>query len=221
MRCFSPNRRKVYAAMSDPHDGAIGVVREYIEAVTTALNRLDPAEVSAVIEELWSAYQADRQIFILGNGGSASTSSHMATDLAKGTRGYRGDAPVRPVRALSLTDNTALISAWANDVGFEHVFLGQLQTHLRLGDAIVALSASGNSPNILAAIHFAREAGARTIGLTGFGGGALNGLVDRGIVVDSRDYGVVEDVHLQIGHMIAHCFRQRIAAGGGPGRIVP
>ena len=195
--------------------------RSYVQAVTTALNGLDLAAVSRVIEALWWAYQADRQIFIFGNGGSASTSSHLATDLAKGTLGYRGDAPARPVRAVSLTDNNSLISAWANDVGFEHVFLGQLKTHLRRGDVVVALSASGNSPNILAAIHFARDAGARTVGLAGFGGGALSGLVDVGVVVDSHDYGVVEDVHLQIGHIISHCFRQRIAAGGGPGRSIP
>jgi D-sedoheptulose 7-phosphate isomerase len=194
--------------------------RSHVQAVTTALNGLDLAAVSRVIEALWWAYQADRQIFIFGNGGSASTSSHLATDLAKGTLGYRGDAPARPVRAVSLTDNNSLISAWANDVGFEHVFLGQLKTHLRRGDVVVALSASGNSPNILAAIHFARDAGARTVGLAGFGGGALSGLVDVGVVVDSHDYGVVEDVHLQIGHIISHCFRQRIAAGGGPGRSI-
>src|ERR1035437_7811582 len=145
--------------------------RGYVQAVTTALNSVDLAAVSRVIEALWWAYQADRQIFIFGNGGSASTSSHLATDLAKGTLGYRGDAPARPVRAVSLTDNNSLISAWANDVGFEHVFLGQLKTHLRRGDVVVALSASGNSPNILAAIHFARDAGARTVGLAALPGG--------------------------------------------------
>jgi D-sedoheptulose 7-phosphate isomerase len=195
--------------------------RGYVKAVSTALESLDFAIVARMVDAIWTTYQNDGQIFFVGNGGSAATSSHLGTDLAKGALGHRGDAPARPVRARSLTDNMAVMTAWANDVGFDHVFVGQLQTHLRHGDVVVALSASGNSPNILAAVRFARDAGAKTLGLSGFGGGALNGLVDLGLVVDSNHYGVVEDVHLQVGHIICYYLRQRIAAGGAPGRSIP
>ena len=197
-------------------DDSESLARGYIQGVTSALNRLNLATLTRLIDEIWAAYREDRQVFVFGNGGSAATSSHLATDLAKGALGHRGDAPARPIRVISLTDNVALITAWANDVGFEHVFLGQLRNYLRRDDVVIAISASGNSPNILAAMRFAREAGARTVGLTGFGGGALSGLADLSVVVESNDYGVVEDVHLQIGHIITHCIRQRIAAGGGP-----
>jgi D-sedoheptulose 7-phosphate isomerase len=195
--------------------------RGYVQAVTTALQSVDLSIVTRVVEDIWTAYGADRQVFFLGNGGSASTSSHLATDLAKGALGHRGDAPARPVRAISLTDNTSLVTAWANDVGYEHIFLGQLQTQLRRDDVVIGISASGNSPNVLTAIGFAREAGARTIGLAGFGGGALSSVVDIALIVDSNHYGVVEDVHLQVGHIICYYFRQRIAEGGAPGRSIP
>ena len=196
--------------------------RGYVRALTAALQNVDLGKVSAIIEILWKAYENDQQIFLLGNGGSAASASHIVTDLTKGALGHRGDAPARPVRALSLTDNLALMSAWANDVGFEDVFLGQLRTYLRAGDAVVAISASGNSENVLRAVRYARESGATTIGLAGFGGGNLATLTDPCLVVDSNHYGVVEDVHMQLGHVICYYFRQRIqerlsSSGSGSG----
>ena len=184
--------------------------RNYVRSLTVALNGLDLSKVSQIVEAIWNAYQNDRQIFIFGNGGSAASASHIVTDLVKGALGHRGDAPARPVRAISLTDNLALLSAWANDVGYDSVFLGQLRPYLRDGDVVIGVSASGNSENVLRAIRYAREVGATTIALTGFGGGALAPLVDVGLVVDSNHYGVVEDVHMQIGHIICYFFRQRI-----------
>jgi D-sedoheptulose 7-phosphate isomerase len=186
--------------------------RGYVRALQSSLDMLDLATVAAIADALWRAYQRDQQIFFVGNGGSAATASHLATDLAKGALGHRGDAPARPVRATSLTDNLALVSAWANDVGFEDVFVGQLRAHLRPGDVVVAISASGNSPNVVRAARYARETGATTISLTGFGGGTLATLADLGLVVDSNHYGVVEDVHLQVGHIICYYFRERILA---------
>jgi len=182
----------------------------YVRALTSALQNVDLATVSTIIEILWKAYENDQQIFFLGNGGSAASASHIVTDLTKGALGHRGDAPARPIRALSLTDNLALMSAWANDVGFESVFLGQIRAYLRPADVVVAISASGNSENVLRAVSYARESGATTIGLTGFGGGKLATLTDPCIIVDSNHYGVVEDVHMQLGHVICYYFRQRI-----------
>ena len=184
--------------------------RNYVRSLTSALNGLDLGTIARMIDAIWDAYQHDRQIFVLGNGGSAASASHIVTDLTKGTLGHRGDAPARPVRALSLTDNLALFSAWANDVGYDSVFLGQLRPYLRADDVAIAISASGNSENVLRAVRYAREVGATTLALTGFGGGALAPLADVSLIVDSNHYGVVEDVHMQVGHIIAYYFRQRI-----------
>src|SRR5579875_3974547 len=185
-------------------------IRDYIGSFTSALNSLDLETITQIVETLWDAYQNDQQIFFFGNGGSAASASHIVTDLTKGALGHRGDGLARPVRAFSLTDNLPLLSAWANDVGYDSVFLGQLRPYVRAGDGVLGISASGNSENVLRAIRYAREVGATTIGLTGFGGGKLATLVDLGIVVDSNHYGIVEDVHMQIGHVICYFFRQRI-----------
>ena len=186
--------------------------REYLNALTTALSNLNVETIAKISETLWEAYQNDRQIFFFGNGGSAASASHIVTDLTKGALGHRGDAPARPIRAISLTDNLPLLTAWANDVGYEAVFLGQLRTYLRPGDVVVAISASGNSPNVIQAVRYARETGAIVISLTGFGGGTLAPLADLGIIVDSNHYGIVEDAHMQIGHVFCYYFRQRITS---------
>jgi D-sedoheptulose 7-phosphate isomerase len=198
--------------MSIVRDEASQFAQRYLNALTTALGNLALDQVGQVAELLWQTYQADRQIFVLGNGGSAATASHLVTDLTKGALGHRGDAPARPVRALSLTDNLPLLSAWANDAGYDSVFLGQLRPFLRPADLVVGISASGNSENVLRAARYAREIGATTVALTGFGGGQLARLADLAIVVDSNHYGVVEDVHMQIGHVVCYYFRQRISA---------
>jgi D-sedoheptulose 7-phosphate isomerase len=190
--------------------------RSYVNSLKSALDALDNSRISTIVDVMWRAYENDRQIIFLGNGGSAATASHLATDLAKGALGHRGDAPARPVRATSLTDNVALISAWANDVGFGDVFLGQLRAQLRPGDVVVAISASGNSPNVVRAARFAQEVRGKTISLTGFGGGALAALTEVSLVVDSNHYGIVEDVHLQVGHIVCYYFRKRIEDGLTP-----
>lgn len=184
--------------------------RNYIRDLTAALNSLDLGMITRIVETLWDAYQNDRQIFIFGNGGSAASASHIVTDLTKGALGHRGDAPARPVRAISLTDNLPLLSAWANDVGYDSVFLGQLRPYLRKDDVVLGISASGNSENVLRAVRYAREVGATTVALTGFGGGALAPLADLSVIVESNHYGIVEDVHMQIGHVICYLFRERI-----------
>ncbi|MGH2461762.1 MAG: D-sedoheptulose-7-phosphate isomerase [Chloroflexota bacterium] len=184
--------------------------QNYIQSLTAALNGLDLGAIARAVDLVWAAYQHDRQIFAFGNGGSAASASHIVTDLTKGALGHRGDAPARPVRAISLTDNLPLLSAWANDVGYDSVFLGQLRPYLRQDDVVIAISASGNSENVLRAARYAREIGAPTLALTGFGGGELAPLADVSLVVDSNHYGIVEDVHMQVGHILAYYFRQRI-----------
>jgi D-sedoheptulose 7-phosphate isomerase len=189
--------------------------RDYFQQLTRALDGVDVRKVTAIVETLWDTYQNDRQIFFCGNGGSAANASHIVTDLTKGALGHRGDAPARPVRAVSLTDNLPLISAWANDVGFDQVFAGQLRPLLRQDDVVFAMSVSGNSPNVVEAVKYARRVGAKTIALAGFQGGAIAPLADLAIVVPSEHYGVVEDVHMHVGHTICYYFRQRIEQGLG------
>lgn len=139
-----------------------------------------------------------RTIFILGNGGSAATASHLALDLNKWTR----TKSYPNLRAISLTD-TAAITAWANDDTYANIFKEQLANLMRAGDLVIGISASGNSLNVLTAMSYAKANGAYTIGLIGFGGGHLKDLVDLAIVSSSKNYGVVEDFHMSLGHILA------------------
>jgi D-sedoheptulose 7-phosphate isomerase len=182
-------------------------VASYLDGLRGVLDGLDHDAVARVIDVLWQAYRDGRRIFIIGNGGSAATASHMMCDLAKGCA-----AEGKPrVKAVSLTDNAALMTAIGNDIGYERLFTEQLRVLLEPGDVVVAITASGNSPNILDAVRYAREHGATAVGLIGFGGGRLKGMVDADVTVDSRNYGHVEDVHGVLEHLISQCLRERIA----------
>ncbi len=164
--------------------------------------------ISRVASELHACYQRRGTVFVLGNGGSAATASHFACDLAKGTRA--GGAPT--FRVLSLTDNVPTLTAWANDVAYDSALAEQLAAFVRPGDLVVAISASGNSPNVLNAVRAARAAGAVTVGLTGRSGGRLNKLVDVALRVPSDSIEQVEDVHLMVTHSVCVALRGRIHA---------
>ena len=173
-------------------------IQEYISHLQGVLDRLSLPDVRGSIDLVMQAYRADRQIFVIGNGGSASTASHIATDLGKGT-----SLPgVRRFRVISLTDNVSTMTAWSNDVCYEDVFLEQLKNLVNPGDLVIAISASGNSENIVRAVRHAKDIGCKTIGWAGFGGGKLQQLADVSVVVDSHEYGPVEDVHLILNHIL-------------------
>lgn len=181
-------------------------IQEYISHLQGVLDRLSLPDVRQSIDLVMQAYQADRQIFVIGNGGSASTASHIATDLGKGT-----SLPgVRRFRVISLTDNVATMTAWSNDVCYEDVFVEQLKNLVNPGDLVIAISASGNSENIIRAIRYAKANGCKTIGWTGFGGGKLRRLADVTVVVDSHEYGPVEDVHLILNHILHAWIRKEL-----------
>ena len=183
-------------------------IQEYISHLQGVLERLSLADVRQSIDLVMETYQADRQIFVIGNGGSASTASHIANDLNKGA-----SVPgVRRFRVISLTDNVATMTAWSNDVSYDDVFVEQLKNLVNPGDLVIAISASGNSENIIRAIHHAKAIGCKTIGWTGFGGGKLQQLADVSVVVDSHDYGPVEDVHLILNHILHSWIRKEFAA---------
>ena len=179
-------------------------IRNYLKHLTQTLDRLPLHNVNLLIEFLQEARMSERQIFILGNGGSASTASHFACDLGKNTR----SAGWPQFRVMSLTDNMAVLSAYANDEGYDQVFAQQLVAFVREKDIVIAISTSGNSPNVLRAVEAANRKGARTVGFTGFDGGQLASLVELHIHVDSDCIEQVEDIHLILEHAICTVLRQ-------------
>jgi D-sedoheptulose 7-phosphate isomerase len=176
--------------------------KDYIQGLKQVLDRLPLNEVDGVVRAIEQARDGQRQIFIIGNGGSAATASHMMNDLCKGTLGHEGDAPGPRLRVIALTDNVSLMTAWANDAGYERVFSEPLRNLAQRGDVLIAISASGNSPNIIAAVEAAQQIGATVIGLAGFGGGKLAKLADVSFVVPSDAYGPVEDAHMILDHIL-------------------
>ena len=159
-------------------------------------------------EALFEAWLHGRTIFIAGNGGSAATASHWTNDLNKGTI----TAGQHRFRAIALTDNVPLITAWGNDTAYERIFVEQMTNFLRPGDVFIAISGSGNSPNVIAAARWAQDAGAVTIGLLGRDGGRLRALVDHAVVVPTDRMEQIEDVHLALSHALCTVLRTRIAA---------
>lgn len=181
-------------------------IETYLDRLRTAVNDLPRERLAELGEKLYRAYRNEKQVFTLGNGGSASTASHMAADLAKNTIG----ANMRRFRILSLNDNTSILTALANDVGYENVFREQLENLIRPGDLLIAISASGRSPNVLNALRYAQRQCAETVCLLGFDGGDAAGLCDLAIVVPSEHYGVIEDVHLIINHILVDYFKTKL-----------
>ncbi len=181
-------------------------IRGYLDRLETALRTISPEQVEEFSTRLYRAYQDGKQVFVLGNGGSASTASHMAADLGKNTIG----ANMRRFRIMSLNDNMPLLTALSNDLGYQRVFAEQLVNLIRPGDVLVVISGSGQSPNVLRAMEYAREQCAQVVGLLGFSGGRAAELCDTTIIVDSSDYGVIEDAHLILNHILVEYFRDRL-----------
>lgn len=182
----------------------------YLDYLCGLLSRLDRKAVSAFIEELELARLRQKTVFVVGNGGSAATASHMANDLGVGTCATAGG---QPFRVLALTDNVAAITAIGNDDGYEQVFVRQLQVHYQSGDKLVAISASGNSPNVVIAAEWVKRQGGKVLGLVGFNGGALKRLCDVLIHAETPkgEYGPVEDIHMILDHLICAWLRNRVA----------
>jgi D-sedoheptulose 7-phosphate isomerase len=171
----------------------------YTRKLIELLEGLDHAAVEEVVRVLLETRDRGTRIIFIGNGGSASTASHFAIDIGIGTKG--GD---NPFRAISLTDNNAILTGLANDYGYDQIFVRQLAVSMSPGDVVFAISASGNSPNILEAVAFANARGNHTIGLSGFDGGKLRQMCSTSLHVPTEkgDYGLVEDMHLVINHII-------------------
>jgi D-sedoheptulose 7-phosphate isomerase len=183
--------------------------RDYLELHGRVLEQMQHSDIDQIAAALFQAYDEGRKVYFLGNGGSASLASHFACDLAKGTV-IPGEQR-RRFQAMSLTDNVALLTAWANDTSYDQVFSEQLRNALRPRDVVVAISASGNSPNVLLALQVAREFEAFTIGLTGFAGGKMRSLCDLCLVVPSDNMQIIEDLHVGIAHAVFTVIRKQIS----------
>ncbi len=177
----------------------------FLVELSTALAELDEAAVDRVVDLLVEAHRAGRAVLIMGNGGSAATASHFACDLQAAARNGKR------LRVSSLNDNMPLLTALANDLGYENVFSEQIASNAAQGDIVIVLSASGDSENIIRAIRAASDHGAVTVGILGFGGGRARDLLDHSIVLGSRKFGIVESVHNALEHLVADGFRRRIA----------
>ncbi|HWR36974.1 MAG TPA: SIS domain-containing protein [Clostridia bacterium] len=182
--------------------------RQYVHILTSTAAKLDPKEIDHIAEVLFEAYRDEKSVFIVGNGGSAALASHFACDLGKGVTFNNGK---KRMRALSLTDNVPLMTAWANDVGYEWVFAEQLRNFVAPGDVVFAISGSGNSANVLHALQAAKAAGAKTIGITGFKGGKMKALCDACLVVPSDNMQIIEDLHTVTAHALSTILYNMVA----------
>jgi D-sedoheptulose 7-phosphate isomerase len=191
------------------HKGLRHDLEGYCRELAAVTRGLPFGAIVDVAEMLLACQRRGGTIFVLGNGGSAATASHFACDLAKGTR----TEGVAPFRVVPLTDNVPLITAWGNDTSYERVFAEQLAALVRPGDLVVAISASGNSPNVLAAARVARAAGAATLALSGRTGGKLRPLADRCVCVDADLIEQVEDAHSLITHALCVALRRALRTG--------
>jgi D-sedoheptulose 7-phosphate isomerase len=178
---------------------------DYLARTATLARALPLPIIQTIVKSIVCAWERDRFVFVMGNGGSAATASHLANDLGKGgITGFR-----RRFKVLALADNVPLLTAWANDTSYANVFAEQLSNFCGAGDVAIGISGSGNSPNVLAAMQLARERRAVTIGLTGFDGGELRALVDHCLVVPSNDMQHVEDMHMVVAHLIYSAIRDQ------------
>ena len=178
----------------------------YFTELKKTLDEIPMERVDKIVQMIYKAYRANKYVFIMGNGGSASTASHFACDLGKGTI-----CEGKPrFRVMSLNDNMPLITALSNDFGYERVFIEQLMNLVSPDDLVISITGSGNSPNILKAVEYAKKQGAKTIGLIGFGGGKLQEIVDEHITVSNTNYGQVEDIHLILAHALSQYFKEMI-----------
>ncbi len=174
----------------------------YKKDLLDAIDRIDLAKVNQAIDWFRDARDAGHNIFVCGNGGSASTASHFACDMVKGAS-YKRD---QRFRIMALTDSLPTITAYSNDVNYDCVFAEQLKNFAKPGDLVMAISGSGNSPNVLQAVEYANSIGCRTIGLSGRDGGKLGAMAQLNVQVAVPHMGRIEDAHMIVCHMIGYYF---------------
>lgn len=181
--------------------------KDYKKLIIDVMDSLDTAQINNFTDLLIDAYKNDKFVFVIGNGGSAANASHLAQDLAKGTR--RGPEQTRRLKALSLTDNTPFLTAQGNDEGYDSIFEQQLRTFAKKGDYVIAISGSGNSPNIVKAIDWANSNGLISIGVTGYDGGELMKMAHHKLHVPLNEMCTAESIHSIIFHYVILELREK------------
>tara|TARA_Y100000992_G_scaffold292079_1_gene249171 strand:- start:291 stop:875 length:585 start_codon:yes stop_codon:yes gene_type:complete len=179
----------------------------YLSEIKSILSKIDVGVIKNIVDSLKKTIDKKSKVYVMGNGGSSATASHMANDLGTGLKRRK----ILNLNISSLVDNTPIVTALANDIGFENIFYMQIKDFLNKDDVIIAISCSGNSPNVIKAVDYAKDLGCTIIGLTGFNGGKLKDLSDINFHVDTPEgeYGLVEDVHMILNHIIFSYFVQK------------
>tara|TARA_B100000519_G_C14159238_1_gene398423 strand:- start:54 stop:665 length:612 start_codon:yes stop_codon:yes gene_type:complete len=184
--------------------------KKYFNHLSDIQKNIDSNELDKFAEEFLRAREDGNTIFVAGNGGSAATATTMANDI--GFDIIKKTGTEQPFKVFALTDNTSVITAISNDVGYENIFINQLKIHYKKSDMLVVISASGNSKNVVIASEWVKSQGGKVLGMLGFDGGVLRGICDLSILVPSvsGDYGPVEDMHLMVNHLLAHWFQNKL-----------
>lgn len=187
------------------------VIETYLREVEEAIREISRDDVRAIVDVLFTMWERGSTAYIIGNGGSASTASHMMNDLSKFT-----SFPDRPrFRAIALTDNVPIMTAYGNDQSYDDIFYEPMKNLVRKDDVVIAISGSGNSPNVIKAVELAKSVGAVTVGMCGHPGGKLADLADHTVVIPAKYIGQQEDGHLILNHAIATALRARVQAWSG------
>jgi D-sedoheptulose 7-phosphate isomerase len=199
--------------------GASLGINDYVERLQSELERVDPKEIQSWADLIFQAWQNEKFVFVFGNGGSATTATHISEDLGKSSlrQDDLKDETKKRLKILSLTDNLGWILALGNDVGYDQIFVQQLMNYGGPGDLVIAISGSGNSPNVLTAVDWANRHGLKTFGLTGFDGGKLRRMQQAGMHVPLNDMGMVESIHLCLFHWVLNDVFARINHEGRHG----
>lgn len=185
-------------------------IKNFLEEIKDKIDKISHGEITGAIKCLYSAYENKSSIYLIGNGGSSAIASHFANDLNKTILGHKGEKDIKRFRAICLCDNVPVMTAWANDVGYDKIFSEQLKNFAKQGDILIAISSSGNSPNIIEAVKLAKEFSMPIIGFVGFDGGKLLELSNAKIYVPSFEYAIVESIHETICHLIISYFEKSL-----------
>jgi D-sedoheptulose 7-phosphate isomerase len=198
--------------------GATLSPRQFLDRVGDELRKLDPEPLARLADEIFARYRDGGTVFVIGNGGSGSNATHFAADTGKNCldRKFLDDDRVKRLRIVSLTDNVASLLAWGNDEGFDRIFVEQLKNLARPGDLLIAISGSGNSPNVLRAVEWANAHGVTTFGCTGYSGGKLRQMANHCLHVALDDMGIVESIHLTAFHWIVGDLYKRTCQAAAP-----
>ncbi len=183
---------------------------DYLKEIKDSIDSLDKGEMSDIFEIIYNAFENGKNVFLFGNGGSGSNADHIVNDFSKGVLVHGK----KKFKGISLSSNTALLTAWANDLSYEYIFSKQIEVMVEKGDVVIGISGSGNSKNILNAIEEGNKKGAICIGVTGFGGGKLKEVCHKCFVVPSNHMGRIEDIHLIFLHMLAYFMYEKVRNEG-------